>query len=253
MNSSNDIAISHEGGLFYFRYLQWDTDFFGKRSYVLDPAKSVFKTSDRIKEQIIHHLTDSFVTAKLDTETGIELTSFLSDCGFYYVDTEVRLRYAQNFRNGNITDIEHVTVERLEKNEGLPYVLLGGAFTQTRFHTDFHIPNQQADQLWISYLKNFKPSPDGHLFTSKIKDEVTGVIVVNTCDREATFFYVSVIGKFRNKGIGSMLINKTFECFSGYTIFTGTQVKNTAALNFYIRNGFTTVDSTKTVLHYWGK
>ncbi|MBF0487152.1 MAG: GNAT family N-acetyltransferase [Nitrospirae bacterium] len=252
MNSSNDIVINHEGGVFYFRYLQWDTEFFGKRSYVLDAAKSIFKPGAEIRELIIHSLMDSFVTVKLNTDIGIGTISFLEDCGFYYVDTEVRLRYAKSCRGDQTYDIGSVTIERPQHISGLPCELLGRAFTHTRFHTDSHISGQTADQLWISYLKNYQPSPNGHLFTAKTGDDVAGIIVVNTDGVEATFFYVSVIDKFRNRGIGSMLINKAAACFTGYNIFTGTQIKNTASLNFYIKNGFTEIDSTKTVLHYWG-
>ncbi|MEO5360222.1 MAG: GNAT family N-acetyltransferase [Nitrospirota bacterium] len=248
----SDLIISGNGCVLYFRYLPWDTEFFGRRSYILDTDKLVFKPSSEMKKHIIHKLNDSFVTAKINTGLGVETISFLEDCGFYYVDTEVRLRYVRHGRTGDNCGIENVTIERPDTTAGLPCELLGVAFTHTRFHTDFHIGASKADQLWISYLKNYRPSPTGHLFTANINDDVAGIIVVNTSAFDATFFFVSVIDKFRNMGIGSKLINKTVACFDGYNIFTGTQIKNTAALNFYIRNGFTSIDSTKTVLHYWG-
>ncbi|MBF0515504.1 MAG: GNAT family N-acetyltransferase [Nitrospirae bacterium] len=252
MNSSHDIVISCKDAALHFRYLAWDTEFFGRRSYILDTAKSIIRPVALIKEQIKHKLGDSFVTVRINTEFGIETVSFLEDCGFYYVDTEVRLRYVKPRHGELLYDSGSVSIERPQLTDDLPCELLGSAFTQTRFHTDFHIDDQKADQLWISYLKNYRPSPNGHLFTAKADNDVAGVIVVNTSNSDATLFFVSVIEKFRNRAIGSILINSVIDCFNGYNLYTGTQIKNTAALNFYIKNGFSAVDSTKTVLHYWG-
>lgn len=232
----------------YFKYLEWDTDFFTKTSYLLDLSQSNFEPSQTAKSEIEKQFSDSFITAKIDTKLDDKYTYFLQQCGFYYVDTEIKLQ------NTFLPQSEpsDVSVEELDSNAPLPLQELGEAFTLTRFHCDPHISSRQADRVWISYLKNFAPSDTKKIYAAKVNGEIAGVILATLNDHEAFLFFVAVLEPYRSKKIGSALMQQTIKMLGNEKpIYTGTQVKNIPALNFYIRNGFSKIVQTNTVLHYW--
>jgi len=250
MNSSNDIIIKDEKSSFYFKYLEWDSNFFNKKSFLLDIEKSNLISSINIKNEINKKLKDSFISVKLDTNLNYEIASFLQDCGFYYIDTEVVLEFSNTIKPKlNLRD--NLKIEKLNINKNLPYEELGSAFTLTRFHTDLNIDNSLADFLWINYIKNYKPSEDKYIFIAKINEEITGAILVNVNENIATLFFVVVLEKYRTLGIGKELIFNVINYFNGYVLRTETQIKNIKALNFYIKSGFNTIKNTSTVLHRW--
>lgn len=250
MSFSNDIIIKDSESLFYFKYLEWDSDFFKKESFLLDVEKSNLIPTQKIKEKIKEKFQNSFISVKLNTNLDYKITFFLQECGFYYVDTEVTLELSK-LKEQNTTK-ENIKIENLTINENLPYKELGSAFSLTRFHADLNIDNSLANLLWINYIKNYKPSNNKYLFVAKINEEVAGVILVNTNDDKiANLFFVAVIDKYRGLGIGKELTSAVIIYFDKYHLTVGTQVKNINALNFYIKSGFSKIKQTSTVLHRW--
>lgn len=254
MHSNRDIVITSGATRIFFIYLEWDSIFFNKPSYLLDMTRSVFGSrcgDDGLAASIAERLQGGFVTAKVDTKTDYSVIKLLEDSGFYYIDTEVALEKCDKSSVPEIKNAENVSIEKLEDNEGLPYEELGEAFALTRFHTDPHIDDKLADALWINYIRNYQVSASKHMFVAKTDGEVTGAILVNIDDRIANLFFVAVRKGYRGSGIGQALIGHVSDYFSDYTLKTGTQVKNVGALNFYIKNGFSKIDQTSTVLHRW--
>lgn len=232
----------------YFKYLEWDTGFFEKTSYLLDLSQSNFEPSQTAKSEIKKQFVDSFITAKIDTKFDHKYTYFLQECGFYYVDTEIKLQ------NTFLPQSEpsDVSVEELNSNATLPLKELGEAFTLTRFHCDSHISIRQADGVWVSYLKNFVPSDTKKIYAAKVNGEIAGVILATLNDHEDFLFFVAILEPYQSKRIGSKLIQQTIKLLGGKKpIYTGTQVKNIPALNFYIHNGFSKIVQSNSVLHYW--
>lgn len=253
MSCSQDIRLEAEGAVYHFKFLRWDTDFFGRDCYILDTERSVLKPSGKIKDYINKDLKGSFITAKITASSERGLFDFLQTAGFRYIETEIALKYDTGFRNraGAVSDAE---ILKLEKNETLPYEELGSVFGLTRFHGDVNIPEEKADLLWISYIKNYKPSPTAHMFIARYRGETAGSILVNQSEdrKKANLFFVSVIERFRGKKIGSHLIRYVVGQFGGVELTTGTQAGNTDALNFYIKNGFSIIEKTNAVFHRWG-
>lgn len=232
----------------YFKYLEWDTCFFRKTSYMLDLSRSNFEPSQTAQSLIEKQFEDSFVTAKIDTSLDYKYTYFLQQCGFYYVDTEIKLQNTF-LPQSKPSD---VNVEELYSNNLLPLQELGEAFSLTRFHCDPHISIKEADEVWISYLKNFVPSDTKKIYAAKINGEIAGVILSILNDHEAFLFFVAVLEPYRSKKIGSELMQQTIKMLGNEKpIYTGTQAKNIPALNFYMGNGFSKIVQTNTVLHYW--
>lgn len=246
---NNDILIEDNDIYYYFKYLDWDSKFFGTNAYIVDIEKSQVGVSKKILKEISHQLNNAFVTCKLDTIISSEIINFLQTAGFKYIDTEVVLEYRN--KNIKVKDNSVVIVEKFEVNENLPYEELGSSFNLTRFHADENIIDIKADLLWINYIKNFEPDEKAHMFVAKVENKVAGAILVNLKDDIAYIFFVSILSDFQSLGVGTKLMNEIVKNFDNYTIRTGTQVKNIPALNFYIKNGFSKIFQTNTVLHYW--
>jgi ribosomal protein S18 acetylase RimI-like enzyme len=250
MKLGNDIIISKGKATYYFKYLEWDTNFFKKTSYVIDLNKSNLVVEESLIEEIKQKLKNSFVTVKLSTSINPDILYFLQQCGFYYIETEVVLETNSKI---NITNENTVTIIQKEINENLPYQELGENFSLTRFHADINIDNYLADELWVQYLKNYKISNTNLMFTAEVNNEIVGVILVNIDKTQniATLFYVSVLKEFSGQGIGKNLINYVLNYCKSYTIRTETQIKNIKALNYYISSGLNKINNTYTVLHRW--
>jgi len=250
MNSVKDIVLQDNNVCFYFKYLEWDSVFFNKSSYILDLDKSNLKKNEYIKNEISNRLKDSFVTVKMETSIEQTVVEFLQECGFVYIDTEVTLEKINNSYTKKLTNKNIDVIKEIE-NKNLPYEKLGESFFLTRFHIDLHIDNVKADALWISYLENYQLSEAKHMFSASVNEKIAGIILVNIDQEVATLFFVAVIEEFRALGIGTLLINNALKYFKDYTIRTETQVKNINALNFYISNGLSKIQKTSTVLHRW--
>jgi GNAT superfamily N-acetyltransferase len=250
MKLGNDIIISKGLAKYYFSYLEWDTNFFKKTSYMLDMNKSHLAVEESLIENINKQLKNCFVTVKLPTSINPDILYFLQQCGFYYIDTEVIL---QTNTKINFMTKNTVTIVQKNINENLPYQQLGQNFHLTRFHTDINIDNYLADELWIQYLKNYKISSTNLMFIAEVNNETVGVILVNIDKSQniATLFYVSVLKEFTGQGIGKNLINYVLNYCKNYTIRTETQIKNIQAFNYYIASGLNKINSTYTVLHRW--
>lgn len=233
----------------YFKYLEWDSSFFDKPCFLLDVSKSDFQPSDELAEEIKNSFKGAFVSAKIDTQSSYEIVYFLQKCGFYYVDTEIELKFdtAESIEYKN-ADIK---IEEKSINSGLPYDRLGSVFEHTRFHTDINIENSKANELWVSYLKNYKIDSRHRMFVALSEGVPCGVILVNSSEVESVVFFVSVSDGFRGKNIGSIMIHYVLGALKDRNIYTETQAKNISALNFYIKNGFKKINKTITVLHRW--
>jgi len=247
--SSPDIILEAGNALFFFRFLEWDSNFFGRPCYMLDNANSNLIASDKIIELFKQNFRDSFVSAKINTLVDYSIVQILQECGFRYIDTEVILKSVGALFY--IQENNDIKVVKQYCNAKLPHEELGSAFSFSRFHTDVNITESKADSLWVNYLKNYQPDDNHHMFVAFFRDEPAGIILANQNVKQVVLFFVAVLSDFQNKGVGSNLIQKVVQNFKGFSITTGTQIKNTKALNFYIRNGFSTITLTKTILHMW--
>jgi ribosomal protein S18 acetylase RimI-like enzyme len=233
----------------YMKYLEWDTQFFGKKSYILDIEKSNFTPNKKMINSLKSNFKNSFITVKINSNYDYKYIDFLQKCGFNYIDTEVELNIINNSIKNYLRKSE-ISIERLKDNIDLPYKKLGSSFSLTRFHTDLNIDNVKADLLWIKYLKNFIPNKNKYLYIAKVKNKIAAVALVNINNNNANLFYIVVIDKFRSLGIGNKLISTIKSDFNNYTISTGTQIKNIKALNFYLKNNFV-IKNTYNIFHKW--
>ncbi len=259
-SSDRDILIKDEKSSIYFKHLEWDTDFFARPCFFFDAGRTLFKghfvSKHVASKHIISALEGSFTTAKIDTSMPHALVETFEDAGFRYILTEVTLEFFGRpaDKNSEGADYKHddVEIRKLDSVESLPFEDFGRSYSLTRFHIDNRVGFEKAQLLWVEYIRNYKPGARNHIFAAFINGEAAGVILANDNDDHIALFFVSVVEKFRGLKIGSKLIKEVTKFFNGRKILTGTQTNNVKALNFYISNGFTRVESTKTIMHKWG-
>ncbi|NQS99807.1 MAG: hypothetical protein HQ595_01885, partial [Candidatus Omnitrophica bacterium] len=182
MSHLRDIKLEKDGAVLYFNFLPWDSDFFAKDSFIFEPEKSKIIPSASLARAFKGKFKNTFVTAKIDKSNKNKVFDFFYSLGFKYIDTEAVLKYChiQNkpaARNKEeIKGLKGVKIEKVKKNENLPYADLVSAFNFSRFHKDAQIPKEKADLLWINYIKNFRPSVLNHIFIARVKNDVAGII-----------------------------------------------------------------------------
>jgi|SaaInlStandDraft_5_1057022.scaffolds.fasta_scaffold05541_4 dTDP-4-amino-4,6-dideoxy-D-galactose acyltransferase len=244
--------VKDNGNILCLERQKWDSNFFSRESYNLNIDKSIITQEPNNEESLSKVLTKSFIYTKIDSNINVKVLAILYKYSFRYIDTEMILR----FFNSKVTlEQGPFTIKDIQVNKNLPYKMLGSTFLYSRFHSDAHISNKKADELWILYLKNFLPTERNKMFIAYDEGQVVGVMLINiSAQREATLFYVAVIPSHQRRGVGRLLINHVlfFLQTQGIGIIrTETQAKNINALNFYLRSGFRIIDKSLIVLHRW--
>ncbi|MFA8451439.1 MAG: GNAT family N-acetyltransferase [Bacteroidales bacterium] len=80
-------------------------------------------------------------------------------------------------------------------------------------------PKQDIEKA-IAYALKESPSLGGFIVTSKIEDQITGVVVINHTGMEGyipenILVYIATHKEYRGKGIGKELMNKAIELAKG--------------------------------------
>lgn len=259
-----DILIKSGRERLSFRFLKWDSGFFGLPSFLLDvQATRVTKGGKGFREKALEAMPRrSFITAKVPLCSSRKLIDFLGDIGFRYIGTEMVLEYAG--KSGLPSQSVPGRGSRFDgmcffKARSMPQdaFLLGNAFTMSRFHSDRKISRKKADLLWRHYIRNAALSRGTHLFCAQMKRRTVGIIFVKLSQagtqRSASLALVAVKEGYRGRHIGSRLMQSALEWCKerSRTITVETQAENLAALNFYIKNGFFRIKETRLVLHRW--
>jgi ribosomal protein S18 acetylase RimI-like enzyme len=247
-----DIVIEAGSGRLHFKWLEWDTAFFGRPSCILDWERSHWRASPDWEQALRESLRGTFATVRVDSAADPALLLMLQSCGFYYVDTSVTLRYDDQAAAAPLPDDACVKVQELRENQGLPYEELGSVFTMTRFHFDPQVGQERAAKLWIEYIRNFRPGGANRLFAAFCEGRTAGVMTMVGRGEALVLSFVSVLAAQRGRQVGARLLREIIARRGGKELLTETQVRNVGAINFYLKNGFRQVQTTRTVLHRWG-
>lgn len=254
-----DIEITfHNKGRLLLHFLKWDNDFFKIPSYRADFTNFCCnKISPEETKLMRSSLKPSFITAVCDHSQNTRLVRFLHAWGFRYIETGIILHFKE-FPGRQVSPPEGFIIKKVEDLTGLDLEPLGQAFDLTRFHADHNIGQGKADELWVQYLKNFIPSDKKHAFLAFSGNTPVGGIFINLYDdtegtSTADLFVVAVLKEFTSKGIGSLLARHALLWAEKHStqIMVGTQARNVPALNYYIKNGFTSVYKTTSIFHRW--
>lgn len=253
----SDLVIKDNQNSIRLRHLKWDTGFFGVRSFCLDASGlKIKRNSPEFRDKVRASLPDTFVTAKIPLNCKKGLIDFLFGTGFEFINVEITLQFAGKMACAPHRNLSGIIIEKAKRVPSDAY-LLGREFCFTRFHSDKNISRRKADLVWVNYIKNFNLNSSRHLFTARAKDMTVGGIFVEKAvkGRETItrLSSVSVKRACRDKGVGTSLLKCALEWCrrNSRVILVGTQLDNVAALDFYIKNGFSKIYDTRLVLHRW--
>lgn len=231
----------------YMVYLDFDTKLFAKPSFVMDLSRSHFEPNELIREEFKDYFKNAFVAVKANMDCPHSKTIFLESCGFYFVDTEMILQH----KEPKYIDSD-VEVFEISDIGDLDIGAFDGVFSGSRFHLDANISNELADRLWIEYLENFQIDTNNKIFVARCDGVDVGYIGVHIFGGEATLFAVATRKEYQGKSIGSKMIQSIVGSLKSSMVTnvkTEVYTKNIAAVNFYIKNGFSKIAESRYVLH----
>ena len=256
------VSWGKEGRL-VFNFLKWDNDFFKVPAYLLDSEMSnpvdLGNYYDDIRNKMKVSLPQGFITAKIPHDWDISAPSLFQDCDFKFILTELVLKYSTSENIPPVkNDINDIKIEQITSKNHADFSNLGKYLILSRFHQDRLIEKGKADLLWRNFLKNFKISENENaVIVAKRNDKVVGCVIIEFQNinkkRYANFFIVSVDEVFRGLGIGTRLMEYGIAYCKNKSdvIIVETQFNNIPAINFYLKNGFTTMHQTRAIFHRW--
>lgn len=254
INAPKEIVLTGiNGERLVFVYRNWDSLFFERPCFVLDAKKSVLRSFEGLPVLAKSELSGSFITIKLPNPADYLLLSQLQDSGFRYMTTEIVLEHAKGWACDKVLSSDCVVELKQDTLTEKEAYNLGVVYSQTRFHMDPQITRNKANGVWVEYFRNFVPDENKFMYVARVQKQIIAAISVELQNNgsEAYLFAVSVLPDYQGVGAGSRIMQRILNDFCGCCIRTGTQAGNIAALGFYMKNGFSCIAETSTVLHRW--
>lgn len=254
-----DVRVELAPGLVLcLRYLDWDTRFFGLPSYLLDWSGSGCPDTVPGKEELLRiaaTLPKAVVWAKLPLEVPQAFLSILEGMGARYIETEMNLRHDDLRRP--LRELSGVSFFKADSLSLPGYPELSQVYTVTRFHMDPQVPAGKADGLWLNYFRNYPLGTKKHAFIAAREGVAVGVVLISIREEGGVLVndvdIVAVSNSAKSGGVGSRLMQEAIAwCLdSGRPSRVSSQHRNVAAVNYYLRNGFTIFDPPRAVFHWW--
>jgi dTDP-4-amino-4,6-dideoxy-D-galactose acyltransferase len=233
------------------QFLEWDTDFFGRRIARVVPTRLTPSTTGEVLAWCESEQIDClyFLAESTDQESVI----LAEDHGFRQVDIRMVLERSL----GDVTPAEHLPVPvRNAADEDIPALrtIAGASYRDSRFYYDSHFPTALCDALYETWVeRSCHGYADAVLVAAGENDQPAGFI---TCHLEQDTGKIGLVGvgeAARGQGVGRDLINAALIWFatqemSGVTVVT--QGRNVRAQRLYQRNGFIT-RSVQLWYHRW--
>ncbi len=129
-----------------------------------------------------------------------------------------------------------------------------GAFSSSRFYHDPHITPEQADGIYINWLRNAQKKENKYFCVCRIKGAFAGLILFRKDSPDTALIeLIFTAATFRKAGVGTAMMQRLFAFCTENSItqiLVGTQKRNETALSFYRKNGFQDEAITH-IFHIW--
>lgn len=232
-----------------FKFLQWDTEYFGVSSARVKLSGIV---DEKVQEEIIEYCKDyDFVTiSNLDNIKennhwiGNRTNAFLADMNIQFLKVlAVKPDYL---------DKKTFVLNNLSRNEKVVEIAKK-AFSYSRFFNDPKLPEKQAKNIYLHWTECAFEKGNKYFVISERGANVVGYILFSFNEDSSVIELIAVDEKYQGQRVGKSLI-QTMESFvidQGINkIKVGTQVNNILAAQFYSAMGFKYV-SCGSVYHLW--
>jgi ribosomal protein S18 acetylase RimI-like enzyme len=147
----------------------------------------------------------------------------------------MRLTYVAKYKNSapqkSVKTATHQDIPMLKK-------VIKGLFTESRFYSDPFFSKQKADKLYQAWIEN---SVKGEVADIVFHIPTTGFISCRkTGKHTGEIILVGIRKGYRGKGYGTMLTQAAMKWFQSQnvkSVTVRTQLKNSEAINFYLKQG----------------
>lgn len=234
-------------------FLEWDSDFFGKRIARanvthLSPRSHIYLNDWCIKENIdcLYFLADS---NHQETITTLEHNMF------HFVD--IRLTLAQQARLHDIRVPDHIHIRyAVDGDYDHLKTISKRAYVMSRFYTDEHFSEEDASRLYDIWLRNsIQTNYAETVMIADLYEKPVGYVTchLNKPEGEGNIGLVGIAETARGNQIGQLLVNYAVNWFYSHnmpSVNVVTQGRNIAAQRLYQRCGFLT-RSVELWYHKW--
>ncbi len=234
-----------------FKYLDWDTDYFGVKSGKIE----LFNEVTTHEQREILEILDAFEFTTIcnfnnnnenNSWIGERLTASLKDVNVQF-NLQLKEQNHDFSFNGNL-----IVRNNLEIDEDI-LDMASKLFLFSRFYNDSKLSKSKSANIYRQWALNAFNRETKYFICYKYGDRTIGFILFNLDSCEARIELIAVDKQNTRKGIGSKMISflKYYLRNSGIDfIKVGTQANNISAINFYISLGFRYSFCTS-VYHYW--
>ncbi len=180
----------------------------------------------------------SFIYTRTDVSDPSRTDPFIR-AGFSLVETSVEL--GKEVMGGDPPEFSGCDITFADQSDRDNTVdLASRGFSLSRFHSDPLIDDAIADQIKASWTGNFFSGKRGtHMAVAKNAGAVIGFILLDVRPDSFQIDLMAVDAGWRGKGVGSSLVKFTEKAFPDRKyISVTTELRNTEAVNLYLRNGF---------------
>jgi dTDP-4-amino-4,6-dideoxy-D-galactose acyltransferase len=221
--------------------LHWDSAFFRKK---IGALKVLSNDCSGLKDTLkkAKNFGFQYLTCRLATQDTV-LIRHLESNGFYLTDIGVTLgmdtlRYFQKKKQSHPKKKDAIEMATLQDIPALQKYITS-LFPESRFYNDPFFSREEADSLYRAWIEN---SVRGEAADIVFHIPGKGFISCRKAGRRSgQIVLIGVRKSLRGKGYGTALIKEAMEWSRRERInavTVRTQLKNTKALNFYLRTGF---------------
>lgn len=217
----------------HLREAPWDRRNFGMDTYeVLSPAEEALQETDE---------TTGHFTLKVDPMVNKKP---ILEHGFYYADTLItpvcKADQLQTFSN------EQVGITR-EGSFAIITSISAGAFKVGRYHRDFNVKEETAEQRYINWLRDLYEAGQVMFLTYE------GEIVAYYAYQDNRILLIGMDEKVRGKGLAKPLVSKACEVLFSYgheELETSVSAINFPSMQMFYSLGFK-MKRAVDVYHKW--
>lgn len=241
------VALLHLESSFTFSELTWDTNYFGVTcaKVVLHKFLEVNEWIE-VKKQISKYQFVSIINENSEPGNaqlvGKETSAFLAD---------INVQFTKKINRINEKPKTISIHQGLERNN---FIVDLAEFKYSKFIEDPELVIRGGGEVYKKWIENSFNDRNKYYALSKDESgEVNGFILYSYLDNACVVELIAVSSKATKSGIGRTLFNAVeYEAHMSHcsVIKVGTQVRNTAAINFYHKLGCTQIGCHQ-VYHLW--
>lgn len=239
---------------FHYKFLEWDTNYFGVNSGRVTLNESIGSKEWDIISKVLQgndfNIIDNVNNDSINNLYISKLSGeFVTDINFQFIkeiNTEIK----------NVNKLDISIQNKLPVNDEI-LEISRNSYKHSRFFNDPYLNKEKARDVYGHWVQSCFLSENKYFITCYIDSKIVGYILFSLdCKSNASIIeLISVKEGMENRSIGKeMMMYLEKYIYNNHKdikyIKVGTQSNNINAINFYVRNGFR-VKEIRSIYHYW--